>query len=492
VIEQIRFPGEVSAARALRKTRGFGDESRRLALEEQLRPSTRRTASEGMLRDEPGELRTIAREVAALVGIGGPLEIYQHNGALRAWVTGQGTTTRVHLGGPGLGVLSAPELRVMLGEALGTWMLHLAEGAPEREAIRVARGWRAVRVAAARDTRAIRAGRLLTACEISADRLALVAAGGLEPYLTAEMKQGTDLGNEALRFEPAAFLAQIREALAESVGQLGRAPSRLDLFIRIRAAELFAASDAFHAITGWGQGDRPLAEVNQEVARLLAGWVPRWSERLPREQFERFLLAAGCAIAAADGRFSREEQEYLALMLPGVWRGKLLGAEEASRAMEEGAAEIRRLGDTRAQGTTLTFLCGLVDADGRVFDAELAAIDLVGRALGAKELFRSEIYARYEFDPALYSPGAGAGPRRVSVPIGVPLERYLTTVALVGERQVTPRRLLRLGGFPRRTPKVVEAVQRALDRLGLEASRLEHASLDEALPIRVRRPPRGG
>ena len=490
-MERLRFPGEASAARALRKTRGFGEASRGLLLAEQLRPSTRRTTSEGMRRDEGGEVRSIVDEVAALVGVSGTVEIYQHNGDLRAWVTGEPGITRVHLGGE-LGMLSAPELRVMLGEALGTWKLHLAEDAPELAAIRVARSWRSFVYTVARDTRAIRSGRLLTACEISADRLALVAAGGLEAYLTAEMKQATSLSKEAMHYEPAVFLAQVREALEESIGETSRAPTQLRRFVRIRAAQLFAASEAFHALTGWGRGEKTLDEVNLEVARLLVGWVPRWSERLPREDFEQFLLAAGGAIAAADGQFAREEQEYLALMLPGVWRGRLLGAEEAARAMEEGAAAIRQLGDTRAQVTTLTFLCGLVDSDGRIFDAELAAIDLVGRALGARELFRDQLQARYEFDPALYTPGTGGTSPRAAAPVGVPLERYLTTVALVGERQVTPRRILRLGGFPRRTPKVVEAVRRALARYGLEAKRLELAALDEHLPIRVRRPPRGG
>jgi hypothetical protein len=442
------------------------------------------------MRREDGELRAIVDEVAALVGVPGPVEIYQHAGVPRAWVAGQPGGVHLHFS-PGLGDLSGVELRAMIGEALGTWQLHLCPEAPERAAIRVALAWRSASLEGPGEARKIRSGRLLTACEISADRLALVAAGGLEPYLTAEMKQGTAIGEAAVRYEPRAFLQQIREALEESLGPSERAQPRLDRYVRVRAAELFAASDAFHDLTGWGQGAKPLSEVNLEVARLLAGWVPRWSDRIPPLEFERFLLAAGGAIAAADGRFSREERDYLALMLPGAWRGRLLGASEASRATEHGAAEIRRLDDARARAMTLTFLCGLVDADGRAHDAELAAIDHVGRVLGARELFRGELWDRYGFNPALYSPGTGAKKSRSQAPIGVLLERYLNTVVLVGERQSTPRRLLRLGGFPRRTPRVIEAVQHALTRLGLEAQQLDRAGLDEPLPIRVRRPARG-
>jgi hypothetical protein len=489
-VELLRFRMEAGAARRLRGTRGFRATLRSLSLDEQLRPP-RQALVAGAMRLWPGHapraLVGALEGVSRALGLEGRVEVYQAPGPPGAWVVPDGNTALVALGGALLSMLDHDELAGMLGHALGGYALHGAPGAPGRGEVRVAACWQQRAPSGDQEPERLRAAALLVATEISADRIGLLCAGGLEAYVSAWLKRGTEVSERVLRHDPAAYLLQVREALAESTGARRRGGSHPERHVRVRAAELFAESDLYRALSGQGPGRRPIAEVDAEIGRLLAGWVPRGASTIEQARFEQFLLAAGAAIASADGEFCRQEREFLELTLPLAFRGRLPCPAEADRVLDGFAAEIKRGGDQRARVSTLNFLCGLVDADGRAKECELAAIDEVGRALGARGMFRRELARRYGFDPRAYTPGQAGRPRVPRREVPPPLLRYLKTVEISGERALPLRKLLRLAGAARRSPRALERLGAVLLARGISVSEdLAAMPLDAPVVLRVR------
>lgn len=433
----------------------------------------------------PEALTQALAAVRARLGLRCEVEVYHSAGPPGARVMAEGNTALLSLSGPVFSLLEPSELAGLLGHALGDFALHLAPGAPFRDAVRVARLWSMSEASGLEEPKRLRAAALLVACELSADRAGLLCAGGLRPYARAWLKLGTELGDEVLRHDVEAYLEQVREALEESTGAKHRGVVHAERHVRVRAAELFAGSKLFRALLHRRSRGRGIDEVNAETGRLLAGWVPRGASSIEPERFQHFLLAAATAVASADGTFCMQEREFLSMTLPQAFRGRLPSPDEASRALDGFAKMLRSTSDERAMLSTLHLLCGLVDADGHARACELAAIDAVGKAIGARELFRRELAARYGFDPRAYSPGLSDKPRVPRKRVPPQLLRYLSTVELVGSRSIALRKLLRLSGAPRRTPRAMARLETLLSARDIEASpALSALPLDAEVSLR--------
>jgi hypothetical protein len=490
-IERVRYPGEHEAAHRLRKVKGFRqtlkDDERFLTLHSQ-----RHSALSDRVRLEPSSAPALFEaldQARALFGMQQSFEVYQDLGAVNASMIASDRGPLLTLQGPVLEVFSPPELRGLLGHELAHFVCHSGPDAPYRQENRVSLEW-----AACTPIEDDEREKLLTACalsvaqEVTADRFELLINGSLETYLTATLKFSTELGDAVLRHDPEVLLRQVRDALKESVGDVDRSSTHPERHLRVRAAEIFTETDLFRELTGRGPGTRPIAEANEEISRVLSGWVSQGATSIDQQQFERFLLATATAIAGADGKVRREERAFLARTLPHAWRGKLLPAAEAEALTDTFAAEVRRSGDTRARITTLNFLCGLVDSDGRCQQVELMAIDAVGRALGARDLFRYELGLRYfDFDPTAYVEGKDDREAEEAVrEAKQSLLRYLDTVVVAGQRRTTLRRLLALGGHRRRSLRALSDLVAVLDASGINPARpLRELRLDEPVVLKA-------
>jgi hypothetical protein len=485
--EQIRFPGEAEAAARIRRARGFRAAARDRAHDLALR-SQRQHSLAHSTRLEAGQapaLFAALSDVCALLAFDEPIEIYQDAGSVNASMCAAEQGPLLTLEGPVLELLGPLELRGLLCHELAHYICHSGPRSPFRDEAMVALAWRAAAPTTPEEDRLLRLGcSLSVAQEITADRFELLATRDLGTYLTAALKLGTELSDAVLRHDPEVLLRQAREALSASVGAVDQSTSHPERHVRVRAAELFWESDLFHALTGKGPNARPLAEANAEIARLLTGWTPQGAASIDQARFEHFLLAAASAIASADGAFRKDERAFLARTLPSAFTGRLLPRAEADAVMDAFAAEVLAADDARARVTTLNFLCGLVDADGRSRDAELLAIDVVGRALGARQLFRHELRCRYGFDPTDFVPGQEDDAEDAVREATPALLRYLDTVVLAGTRRTTLRKLLRLGGYGRRTLAAIERLRVVLDASGVVAEpELRAARPDDALVL---------
>ncbi len=227
--------------------------------------------------------------------------------------------------------------------------------------------------------------------EISADRAGVQCAGGLAPASGALFKLASGLRGGRVRVLIEQFLAQVGDLRAEANQEMRRdAPPRPDWFsthpfspLRLRAAELFAASDAMAA------GGSPRARLEEQVQELMTLMEPSYLQERSSvaEAMRRLLFAGGVAVAAATGEVEEHAIERLQRLLgPGslpfdlkldVIRGELPGR---MREVKERVPPLRR-------AQVMRDLCVIAKADGRVNEAEL-------------QVLRS-IAAGVEVDPAL-------------------------------------------------------------------------------------------
>lgn len=489
VIERVRFTGEREVAAKLRRVKGFRATARARANDLALRSQRQRRLSHST-RLEPRQapqLFSALYDVSGVLGLQEQVEVYQDAGAVNASMCAAERGPLLTLEGPVLELLGPIELRGLLAHEVAHYVCHSGPSAPFRDEAQVAHAWRSETPSSEAQERRLRlACALSVAQEITADRFELLLTGDLGAYLTTALKLGTELSDAVLRHDPEVLLRQAREALSSSHGAVDQETSHPERHVRVRAAELFFESDLFRELTGLGTGERSLTSVNAEIERLLTGWAPQGASSIDQGSFERFLLAAGSAIASADGVFCKDERAFLSRTLPLAFNGRLLPREESDALMDAFAEQVRASNDVRARVTTLNFLCGLVDADGRSRDVELLAIDVVGRALGARELFRHELRARYGFDPVESVLGQDEDDEDAVREATPALLRYLDTVVVAGERRTSLRKLLRLGAYGRRTLAALERLGAVLDASGVVAEpSLRAAPLDGALLLRA-------
>lgn len=469
-VAAVRYPGEIAAAKALRRVPGFREELRRMEHDDRVAPTRLNNLQFDVRleREVAPTLFAAVDEAMRVMGVRAPCEVFQIQGETNASVLSKPDRVVLSIEGPFFDIFTEDEMRGVFAHEFAHHLAHGAASPEFYDVNRVASGWRDAEDTGEDRRKRVASSAWSIAKEITADRFEVLVGGGLMTYLRASMKFTAELGSAPVLLSPETYLRQVREAIREGTGAVDRRSTHPDRHLRVRAAELFTETDVFRRLTGEA-GGRPIADVNREIASLLAGWTGNGARTIDQHRFERFLLGAATAIAAADGSFRLEERRFLEAALPDGWQGRLPGADEAGEIMDAFAREVVASNDDRARVTALNFLCGLIEADGRVHDAEVLALLAVGKALGAADMFKREVEFRYEWEPSPRRQKAHDETDDAVRDMTPSLKRYLDTVVLKGSRKVTLKKLLALGRYGRRSEAALKRLAAVLDASGIKA-----------------------
>ena len=476
-IESIRFRGERDYGEALNRLPGVDN----LASKTVSDPTrVRRTLmartlllSEGMA---PGPYR-VARELATRLGITEPIEIYQAAGAENAVMHTVPSPVLIEVQGRMLSLLDDDTLAALLGHELGHYLAH-GDDNPQR-------GPALASMVILHSTDAPEnlfgaAQRMSMACELTADRVGLIACTGLDAALRLEMVTVTGLAAETLTWDTTAYLTQSRElmeaTLAEGATAMG--VSHPEHSLRTWALWLFSETDAYQRITGLGPGSRKLADVDDLLLRVLGrpelelGIATALEE--PPVEVHECALAACVLVATADGEFHDLEMQAIERVfapLVSNWRDGL----DPERAL----ADFQRLvplivvGGERLQRSLFSLLAHVLAVDGECNPAEVEIILAIGGALGCRKLFRDLmppvlVHFGLELREALDRPDRSIPMPARGTDADAAMAVYFQGVSRRGGGSVTLRRLLRMVGVHRASQETLARISSAAEGNGLQ------------------------
>lgn len=487
-VEEIRFGGEALYAAALRQTLQLAPGALRPG------PDTARIRRELMARSlllSEGMAPAVyaaAREGAARFGIAAPVEVFQSAGAENAAMHLVESPVLLEIQGRLLSLLDAGALRAVVGHELGHFLAH-GPKSPHADAARLIAP--VLHGAGAPAAAEGPAQRLSMAMELTADRFGLLACGDLVAALRLEMVAVTGLAADSLTWDTQAYLDQSRAlmeaTLAEGDTALGYTHPEHSL--RTYALWLFSESDLYRRLTGSGSGSRLIAEVDQQLLRILGrpevdlGTADLVEE--PPAEVHECALAACVLIAAADGNLHDAELaaiERVFAPLVADWRA-LLDPPEALARFQRFGPLVAAAGP-RMQRSLFTLLVHVLAVDDEVHESELQMLLAIGGALGCRQLYGAllpPVLAQFGIPPEAIS---AQEPRAIPMPprtgeAEAALGVYLEGVARRGGDRVTLRRLLRLLGERRPTPELIATLAKAAEHARLLVDPAFGEDLDE-------------
>jgi uncharacterized tellurite resistance protein B-like protein len=239
--------------------------------------------------------------------------------------------------------------------------------------------------------------------ELSADRVGLLCCEDVDAAIRAFFKLTSGLCDER-------FLRSAKEAAAQltELGPGALESTEDDWFsthpygpLRIKAIDLFARSETYFSLLGRVGGDLTEAELEREVAGIMALMNPSFLDDASpcHEEIREFLLLGGLAIALADGSLDRSEERELERLVAADLRIE----DDALLAIAEGGANDRlaELGhhldmrlSLQRRKKILEDLTAIALADEQLADAEIAALTHCSRMLGIDPLFIEETLGR--------------------------------------------------------------------------------------------------
>ena len=178
--------------------------------------------------------------------------------------------------------------------------------------------------------------------EVSADRAGLIACHDLNASISALIKITTGLGADDIRFDLQAFLRQFTE-ITEQGPSMNETMSTHPLFLlRIRALFKFSNSIEYHNCIGRpGKGSQTLEEADRGIIRDLHKISGLSLDEVDDELITKILILASFAVFTADGKFSKDEQDFFKEAF-----GEVDASEEISLAQQKGHSgvvyELRR------------------------------------------------------------------------------------------------------------------------------------------------------
>lgn len=371
---------------------GYTDESPAVSARRQLLLSALKLGA--AIAPEP---HAALEEVRSVLGIDAPIELYcVSSREINAFVVPPDDgVVLIGLTSEALERLDASEIRFVLGHELGHLMfdhfrLHL-EGLLDDE-----------RLAPAHVARLCAWMRY---AELSADRVGLLCADDFEAAVRAFFKLTSGLSAAHYLHHAddcARQLAELEAAQMESTEQ--------DWFsthpyspLRVKALDLFARSETFHALRGrggteaafhrmLGKSGRPMTEqeLEREVTRIMALMDPTFlrDQGDGGAELAEFLALAGLILAYADGEYDRDERRALKKIVGkrGVLRDATGLLELSVEAQEERLRTLARelclrLSPVRRR-KLVEDLVAVALADRRLareeLDVLLGAADLIG------------------------------------------------------------------------------------------------------------------
>jgi uncharacterized tellurite resistance protein B-like protein len=225
------------------------------------------------------------------------------------------------------------------------------------------------------------------AAEHSADRAGLLCAGSPEAAARGFFKLASGLSSPRVSADLEAYARQV-ESLA-SAPEARQKPrdddDTLDCFsthpyspLRVRAVVAYSRSDQYKALSGFGPGDLPLADIEEVIERDLALMEPGYLEEKSEEakNLKRLLYCAAVSVAAADGQVHESEIKAVRRLVGNeeMWAG--VDIEAARRELEEKIDGARSQPMAR-RAQLVQHLTIVAAADGIVSDEELAEMSRI-------------------------------------------------------------------------------------------------------------------
>jgi AAA domain/Protein of unknown function (DUF4011) len=430
----------------------------------------------------------LAKEAQRVLGVEGELELYQRRGPENAAMHFVEAPILLEIHGSLLPRLDPGSLTALLGHELGHYLAH-GPKSPHPEANRIPCGLV--------DDRLLDAAlsRLSMSCELTADRVALLACQDLDALLRLMLVTVSGLAVGELAYDTEAYLAQCKELIEEDLrtGAVAQHGSHPEHSLRAYAAWLFSETGTYRALTGRGPGTRELAEVDAMIARCFGASsevihdVVQAGE-VPRELLE-CALAAAVMVAHADGELSEEELlllEHAFASEISDWQSYLELPRAVERFLETAAVLAPSAHEVGPALLNLLFEIALSDRE--LSSAELGMVLEIGRVLGVGPQFSRALAAMLRRKGISIDLATVAAPeqplpaRRQEVDDA--LQTFLAGVQRRGEGTVTLRRLLRLLGSEQRTDELLAKLDEAFTRHHIAVTpHLAEVSLDERLAL---------
>ncbi|MGA0285786.1 MAG: M48 family metallopeptidase [Phycisphaerales bacterium] len=310
-------------------------------------------ASERLMPD----VHRASRRACERLGIEHPPEVFvQAEPTPNAHILMDGGEPIVLLHSGLFSILEPDELCTVIGHELGHWGLRHPPPGPEDEST----------VVTALSREAARAA------EVSADRVAMVAAGDFRSALRVEIKLACGLGSKHVRLDDLdAFMDELETGPIESDRQWEAFSTHPEMQFRFWAQHQFSQTDRFRSVLGRA-GGLPYVEVESAIEdRFLAlggGLAFRWTV----DALHEALAWIGVLLVAEDEVVTDEEHERLVRLVGMVW------AEDATTyARRHGLDAVRR----RAKET----LQPLKAAHKRTRDRLEQSILKFAKAIGAED-----------------------------------------------------------------------------------------------------------
>lgn len=493
-VERLRVSLERDLCAQLEKDRAFQRIREIIAIPDAKTIRRRLMASALLLTEGMApEIHAFAREAMRVLGVEKPLEIYQASGRENAAMHAVEEPVLLEIQGRLLTLLDRGAALAVFGHELGHFLAH---GPSTRVGV-------AGRLAAAiADADGVElhlqqaCSALSMAKELTADRFGLLACRDLDALLRLEMIATTGLPGNALSWDTAAYLAQaktlIEQTLADGAGAQG--VTHPEHSLRAYAAWLFSESDVYRALTDQGPGSRKLDEIDALLAKVLLQRdldAYHVFDEAPRDLHE-CALACAVFVAAADGEISEIESaaiERVFAPLISDWRW-YLNVENAHQRFAEVGGVIAWSGDD-VKRSLFNLLVHVVGVDGVVDEAEVDMVVAIGDALGCGTMYRALLR------PFLKHFGLpDRDLREVRVAIPVPprpgeardaLRAFLRGFVRRRGGETTLRRLLRVVGEKGRTENACRMIVEEIDRTSLVAvPGVDAVELDATLTLHLR------
>ncbi|HVV88664.1 MAG TPA: DUF4011 domain-containing protein, partial [Kofleriaceae bacterium] len=412
------------------------------------------------------EAYRVAHEARRILRVDGALELYQRSGPENAAMHRVAAPILLELHGSLMPRLDGPALLALIGHELGHYLAH-GPASPPQPALRIPGG------AVDEVTFEALQSRLSMACELTADRVALLACQDLGALLRLMLVTVSGLAVGELTYDTDAYLAQCKDLIEEDlrVGAVAKGDSHPEHGLRVYAAWLFSETRLYRELTGRGPGTREVADVDAVIARCLGTSGRRIHDPVQAADVPRELLECGLAAAVLVAQADSSVTEDEAILLERVFASEI---PDWQSYLEPGVAAERFL-DTAAVlvpiaqeigPTLLNLLFAVMSADQAIEGREISMLLQIGACLGLREPFARRLIAMLRqrgihLDLTTIAPPEQPLPAR-SQDVDEALHTFLAGVARRGETATTLRRMLRLLGSDRRDDDLIGRLVRTL------------------------------
>ena len=231
-------------------------------------------------------------------------------------------------------------------------------------------------------------------CEISTDRVGLLACGDFENAARAMLKTAYGLTGKNLNLDVDSLLQQIDDLKEEPEALELNYRSHPLMPLRLKVMQMFAESSIFSQIVN-GKSDiseKELTELEDQTDQ----WV-NWIKRYPRRPLEvaamKLVTAAGLKLIMTETVIMDEEIKVIIQILhkyftdePGEVIHKIMqDTENLDKLIDTNVKEISEKGDDRHKTFVLSRLSDIAIADGKLAKPEAGIIFDIAKSFGIQE-----------------------------------------------------------------------------------------------------------